>query len=550
MKKPIVKYLIKRVGALIIVISPVTFIAMVAPTERYFQIAKNLDIFASVYKEVDKNYVDQLDPDELIRPGIDAMLGSLDPYTNFFDRDEAKEFRSATMGRYAGIGARILIIDKSPVIIRLYEGFAAHKAGLKVGDEILEVNGQSTKGKTTDEISALVKGVAGSEISILLKRYGLEENLELKFDRESIRIKNVDYFGVVDQVGYIKLSEFTPGAGKEVAQALRQLRSQGAKSIILDLRDNLGGLLSEAINVSNVFIPKNKEIVSTKARATSWNRTFKTLNKPTDTKTPLAVLINGQSASASEIVAGVIQDYDRGVLVGQRSFGKGLVQTTRPLTHNTQVKITTARYHIPSGRCIQSQNYNDSIIKSPDPIEASFSTANGRQVFGGGGINPDLEIAPKPLSKITTRLRSKALLFQFVTEYVSKLTVPPDLETYQFSLQDYKTFISWLNNKGFTYSSLINQEMKELENAAKKEKYHNQLKDEINRMKSHIVDHESIDWDKYYDEINPLMRDEVLSRFYLSDGKIRRSIREDKVILQASKLLSTPKDYRNLLKIQ
>ena len=328
------------------------------PSEKYFEITKNLDIFATLYKEVNTYYVEDVDPNQLIKTGIDAMLESLDPYTNYIPEDDIEDYRTMTTGQYGGIGALIGTRNGKNMIIMPYEGFPAHNAGLKIGDEIIMVDGINVKEKAYTDISKLLRGQAKSTLQISVRRYGSSELVEVKMSREKITIDNVPYFGLVDDgIGYIKLSDFTTNAGKEVKNAVVDLKEQGATQFILDLRGNPGGLLNEAVNVSNIFIPKGSEVVSTKGKMTDWNKTYKALNPPVDTEMPLVVLVSSSSASASEIVAGVVQDYDRGVLVGQKTFGKGLVQATRPLTYNSQLKITTAKYYIPSGRCIQAIDY-------------------------------------------------------------------------------------------------------------------------------------------------------------------------------------------------
>ncbi|MEQ8424135.1 MAG: S41 family peptidase, partial [Cyclobacteriaceae bacterium] len=312
-----------------------------APAEKYFDIAKSLDIFATLFKEVNAYYVDEVDPKDLVDKGINGMLESLDPYTDYISEENLEDFSIQTTGQYAGIGALIGVINNKTMITNPYEGFPANKAGLKVGDQIISVDGINVEGKTTSEVSTLLKGKPNTEVKLVTRRLGKEKDISLTIKRQKIKLTNVIYQGIVGQdIGYIKLDDFTPGASKEVEDAVIALKKQGAKKLILDLRDNPGGLLYEAVNIVNLFIPKGLEVVSTKGKVKDWNKTYVSLNNPIDTTTPLAILTSGGSASASEIVAGALQDYDRAILVGQQTFGKGLVQTTRPLSYNAQLKVT------------------------------------------------------------------------------------------------------------------------------------------------------------------------------------------------------------------
>ena len=367
----------------LLVLAPIGFFVLVAFNrldERYFEIAKNLDIFATLFKEVNTYYVDEINPNTFMRSGIEAMLRTLDPYTNYIAEDDIEDYRTMTTGQYGGIGALIGKRNKKNTVIMPYIGFPAHKAGLQIGDELILVDEIEVQEKTTSEISKLLKGQANTSLKLTIKRYGVDDQLELNLTREKITIDNVPYYGMVSEdVGYIKLSDFTTNAGKEVKNALLELKNEGATSIILDLRDNPGGLLNEAVNVSNVFIPKGSEVVSTRGKVRDWNKIYKALNIPVDTEIPVVVITNSRSASAAEIVAGVIQDYDRGVLVGQKTFGKGLVQATRPLTYNAQLKVTTAKYYTPSGRCIQAIDYSNrnedgSVGKIPDSLKVACWT--------------------------------------------------------------------------------------------------------------------------------------------------------------------------------
>ena len=356
--------------------------------EDYFEISKNLDIFAEVYKEVNTTYVDEVKPGELIRAAIDGMLKSLDPYTNFYSEAQAEDYRYQVTGTYAGIGSTIRTIDDYVYIESPVEGFPAHKAGLLPGDKILAVDGEDMEGKKSSEVTEYLKGKAGTSFELTLERLG-EGELTKSITREKIKIKNVPYQGIIkDEIGYIKLTGFTPNAGKEVRDAVIDLKDKGATKLVLDLRNNGGGLLHEAINIVNVFVPRGETIVITRGKFEEDNRSYKTLNSPVDVDIPLVILINGNSASASEIVSGALQDLDRAVLVGRNSFGKGLVQTTKRLTYNTSMKITTAKYYIPSGRLIQRLDYGNKVngraIAVADSTKRAFKTRNGRAVSSSG----------------------------------------------------------------------------------------------------------------------------------------------------------------------
>lgn len=368
------------------------------PAEKYFDIAKSLDIFATLFKEVNAYYVDEVEPEKLIRKGIDGMLESLDPYTDYISESEIESFRITTTGQYGGIGALIGVINKKTVITHPYKDFPAFRAGLKVGDEIVSVDGKSIQGKTTSDISSLLKGQPKTEVELKIKRAGQKENMTVKIRREKITLTNLAYYGLVEPgIGYIKLDDFTPNASREVSDALLNLEEKGAKKLILDLRDNPGGLLHEAVNIVSLFVPRGQEVVSTKGKVEDWNKSYKTLNNPVDTEIPIVVLVSEGSASASEIVAGALQDYDRAVLIGKKTFGKGLVQTTRPLAYNSQLKVTTAKYYIPSGRCIQALDYahrkeDGSVDRMADSLKTEFKTKGGRKVFDGGGLDPDISL--------------------------------------------------------------------------------------------------------------------------------------------------------------
>ena len=394
--------------------------------DRYFEIAKNLDIFATLFKEVNTYYVDEITPAKMVRTGIDAMLRSPDPYTNYIPEDDIEDFRTMTTGQYGGIGASVVKRNGKTVVQSAYEGYPAQKAGLLPGDEILDINGIIVDKKTNSDISRLLRGQANSVVKLLVTRYGQEKPVEINITRDKIQVDNVPYTGMISgDVGYFQLGGFTVDAGKEVRAAITKLKEQGAKKIVFDIRDNPGGLLNEAVNISNLFIDKGLDVVSTKGKVTEWNKTYKALDLPLDTQVPIAIITSNRSASASEIVSGVLQDYDRAVLVGERTFGKGLVQATRPLSYNSQLKVTTAKYYIPSGRCIQEIDYahraeDGTLGKFPDSLRTAFKTTAGRTVYDGGGVAPDIEVQDREIADITRILLQKSYLFDYATRYRSE----------------------------------------------------------------------------------------------------------------------------------
>lgn len=525
--------------------------AFTFPAEKYFDIAKSLDIFATLFKEVNTHYVDEVEPQKLIRVGIDAMLESLDPYTNYIAEEEVESFRSMTTGQYAGIGALIGKVGNKVVFTHPYPGFPANKSGIKVGDEILMVNGIDVKGKSTQEISSLLKGQPRTEVKVLIKRYGAESPLTFNLKRERISVKNVSFSDIIyHDVGLIKLDDFTPGAGKEVLDAVANLKSKGVKFIILDLRDNPGGMLQEAVNVVNVFIPKGKEVVSTKGKVADWNKSYYTLNAAYDTQIPLAVLIGPTSASAAEIVAGTLQDYDRAVLIGKRTFGKGLVQTTRPLTYNGQLKVTTAKYYIPSGRCIQALDYqhrdvNGKASKNVDSLRVAFKTKSGRVVYDGSGIEPDITVDNDELSSITYELLSQGLIFDFATEfYYNKIQSG---HAVQFTDTDYPYFVNWIKRKNFTYNSQTELKFNELIESTKEDKNSKELEAQLQSFKLKIDEIKQTDFDRFRNQITSFIKQEIAFRHNLVEGQVMESVDSDKEIQRAISLLNSGQEFKTIL---
>ena len=521
--------------------------------EDYFEISKNLDIFAEVYKEVNTTYVDEVQPGELIRAAIDGMLKSLDPYTNFYSEAQAEDYRYQTTGTYAGIGSTIRTIGDYVYIDSPVDDFPAYKAGLLPGDKILAVDGVDMKGKTASDVTDYLKGKAGTTFSIKIARLG-EGDLTKSITRETIKIKNVPYYGIIeDNIGYMQLTRFTPDAGKEVRDAVIALKAEGATSLVLDLRNNGGGLLHEAINIVNVFVPRGETIVITKGKFQEDNRTYKTLNSPVDTGIPLIVLINDGSASASEIVSGSLQDLDRAVLIGQNSFGKGLVQTTKRLTYNTSMKITTAKYYIPSGRLIQRLDYGNKVngkaLAVADSIKKEFKTKNGRNVIDGEGIQPDLNIEEYKYSKLAISLIRNDLIFQFANEYRSKNPQISGPKIYDVSNETFEDFKSFLKDKEYEYTTNTEKNLDKLIDQAKEDKYYELLKGELTSLKTALESTKKADLDNNNQELKELLEYEIVRRYYFEKGKVEVGFDDDLEWAKTKSIFSNTTEYNGLLKL-
>jgi carboxyl-terminal processing protease len=543
---------IKVTGVIAILL--VTLWALTTPGEKYFEIAKSLDIFATLFKEVNAYYVDEVDPKKLVETGINGMLGQLDPYTDYIPEEELEAFSIQTTGQYAGVGALIGVVNKKTVITNPYVGFPAERAGLRVGDEITAVDGKSTKGKTTAEISGMLKGNPKTEVEIEVKRYGQRDPLTFKMVREKIKITNITYYGLVDaETGYIKLDEFTPGAGKEVEEAVTKLKKQGAKRLILDLRDNPGGSLYEAVNIANVFLPKAKEIVSTRGKVQDWNKSYVTLNNPLDLEIPLAVLTGGGSASASEIVAGSLQDYDRAILVGQKTFGKGLVQTTRQLSYNAQLKITTAKYYIPSGRCVQALDYehrksDGTVEKFPDSLKREFKTAGGRKVYDGAGLDPDVPTQANTFSLAVTELITSGLVFEYASKYCGERSeAPKDLRTFRLTDEEYQKFLSWLKEQNFSFSSETDKKTEELIASARREKYYDELQQPLRELKVKLEQNKANQLVRFKPELSRILEAEIAFHYRLAAGQVENTLSRDVEIQEAKKILANTAEYKKIL---
>lgn len=533
-------------------VAVVGFLSVAAVTkdhDKLFEISKNMEIFTNLYQEINTHYVDDLDPSKMMRIGIDAMLESLDPYTNYISESEIEGYRYITEGKYKGIGADFMKIDGKVTVAAPYESSPAAKAGLKAGDVLIAVDGKEVEGKSSEDVRRFLKGFPGTEVELTIQRPGTTGNQSLTLIRDEVKIENVPYSGMLnEEVGYLALTTFTRNAGRNVAKAVKDLKENNPKmkGVVFDLRGNGGGLLAEAVNVSNVFVDKGELVVTTKGKVIDWDRSYKTLNKPVDTDMPLIVLIDKGSASASEIVSGVIQDLDRGVLIGQRSYGKGLVQNTQDVGYNSKVKMTIAKYYIPSGRCIQGVEYADGTpIDIPDSLRTPFKTRNGRAVLDGGGVKPDLYLDKTESSKIINSLNSKHLIFDYVTQFCLKNETIASVEDFHF--KEFDAFVNYLEKKGFEYSTESEKVLDQLKAKAETEKYGSLLKSEFEAIENKIMTAKKNDLYKFQDAIVDQIEKEIVSRYYFEKGKIQIGLRNDSEIKEAIDMVNNPAKYKKLL---
>ena len=536
-------------------IALVLLVSATVPTDRYFEIVKNLDIFATLFKEVNSHYVDEINPATLMKSGIDEMLETLDPYTNYIAADDIESYRIMTTGEYSGIGAIVERMDGISTVVMPYEGFAAYEAGLRAGDEIHAIDGIFLEGKTQEEVRYLMKGQSNSEITLTVRRFGQDELFDVKVKREKIAVDSVPYAGMVtDNIGYVRLTSFTQNVGRSIGIKVLDLLEQGATSIILDLRGNPGGLLHEAVNVSNVFIEKGRKIVTQKGKVRANDWTYNTLNDPVDPELPVVVLTNNGSASASEIVSGVMQDYDRGVLVGRKTFGKGLVQIERPLSYDAVVKITTAKYYTPTGRCIQaidysSRNADGSVGKIPDSLKNEFYTSNGRKVFDGGGIDPDVAVASMEYAPITKTLVNNNLLFHYATEYYysNEEMNPATPNDVRLSDAEYGRFVSWLSGKDLEYETRLEKKTEQLISTAKAEKKYEKLKPYLQELQEASKHDSEADLMTFKEEILMLLEQEIAGRYFYEKGLIESTFGKDPDVQEAISILNDPVRYASIL---
>ena len=519
-----------------------------------FEISKNLDIFVTLFKEINLLYVDDTNPGELMKTGIDAMLGSLDPYTNYIPEADIEDFRFMTTGQYGGIGAGIREMNGKITVAEPYEGFPAQRAGVMAGDVIVEVNGQSTEGRNSDEMSRILKGQPNTAVKVVFERPATNERFEKNLVREVIKVSDVPYFGMVsEKVGYIKLDKFSETAAREVRAAYQELLTEHKMDkLVLDLRGNGGGLLREAVSIVNMFVNKNQVVVETKGKRKDSEKTYRALDNPIDLEIPLVILINGGSASASEIVAGALQDVDRAVLVGTESYGKGLVQQTLKLEYNSQLKVTVAKYYIPSGRCIQRLDYSHrdtdgEVSAFPDSLKTAYKTKNGRQVFDGTGLFPDLEVKNELLANVTAALIQKNLIFDYATLYRHKHESLDAIEDWLISDKDYTEFVEFLKDKDYDYSTQSERLLNRLEKVAKSEKYYEDAAKEYESLRKKIVRNKTEDLEHFKTEIKELLSNEIVSRYHFAEGRIQHTLSMDKEIAKAIEVLENQETYNAIL---
>ena len=522
-------------------------------SDRYFNINKNIDILTSILKEIDLFYVDSLDVDNVVNKTINSMLTQLDPYTNYISEQDMGDLEFMTTGEYAGIGSIISYKDSNVVINEPYEGLPADKSGLKAGDIILAIDNEDVSDSNVQEVSNLLKGKPGTTILITIQRPGEKKNREIEVVREKITIHPISYSAIVDNnIGYMHFGTFTENGAQEVKNNVIDLKEKGAKSLILDLRGNGGGIMEEAVRVVNVFVPKGQEVVSTRGKIKQWDRVISTTDQPVDSLIPLVVLIDNSSASASEIVAGTLQDLDRAVIVGDRSFGKGLVQTVRELPFGSSLKVTTSKYYTPSGRGIQAMDYSHrnpdgSVGRIPDSLTNVFYTKNGREVRDGGGITPDITVDEARPGTISFYLLNENVIFDYATKWVQEHPTIPAVKEFKFTDEDYRDFKNFVKSIDFEYDRISEKSLKSLEEVMEFEGYMKTASDEFKALEDKLVPNLDRDFETFEDEIRSLVSSEIVKRYYYKTGAIQESLKTDKTFDKAVDVLKDKDLYNQTL---
>ena len=540
----------KKIQGVLLVLVVLGGLAFTVPTNRYFELTKNLEIFTNIYKHLNMYYVDDVDPSKMIKVGIESMLKECDPYTNYFSETQIETFRFMSEGKFNGIGIQVRDIDGIMTISDIYEQSPADKAGLKMGDKLIAIDQKNVAGKSAEDILAILQGSPNSKIDIQVSRPGESKSLGFNINRGEVDIKNVPYFDLVEKdYAYISLTTFTDDATKNIQAAYNSLKAKNPniKGVILDLRENGGGLLREAVNICNLFIGKDMEVVTTKGKVKEWDQVFKTTGEPMDPKIPVTILINKRSASASEIVSGVIQDYDRGVIIGQRSYGKGLVQNTYDIGYNSRVKITTSKYYIPSGRCIQAVSYKDGEpVNIPDSLRSVFKTKGGRKVLDGGGVTPDILVSTPDQIDFVEKLNQQNLIFKYATGFVLKNKTIASPDSFQFKdYEDFKQFVLKDDNK---FESEAESHFSKFLKEAKDINLSEGLSVEIKSIKDRLIADKRKKLDINRNVITQLLEKEIVSRYYLQKGKLRYSVTHDQEVAEAIQVMSNESKYQKILK--
>lgn len=528
-------------------------VGLLSFTTNYFLISKNLDIFSAFFKEINRSYVDETEPSKLIRTGIDGMLKNIDPYTNYISESQIESYRLQNSEKITGFGLHFEMMENTPVITDIMKDLPAQKAGLQVGDKIVAIDGKSTIGKSKDEVSLSMRGQVGTTAAVSVRTIRGELK-EISIKREEFHETNVPYYGMLNEhTGYINLKIFNPDAAKDVKNAFGDLRAKNKaiKSLIIDLRDNPGGLLVDAVAIVNMFIDKNKVVVTTKGKVAEWNNTFKAEADPIDTKIALAVLTNSRSASASEIVSGALQDYDRAIIVGQKTYGKGLVQVTKNLTYNTMLKVTTAKYYIPSGRCIQAIDYAEknadgSVYKIPDSLKRQFTTADGRKVWDGGGIDPDISFAVPTVNPLVKALIDSNVVFAFVTNYYIRHPSIDSVDKFKLTDKDFDDFVNFAQNKKVTYKTETENFLTKFKEITVEEKYAEALNPVFAKVDASLQK-DKHDYSGQKKEIIEVLENQICGRYYALPGKIKKSLYNDIYIKKALEALDNTVEYNRIL---
>ncbi len=520
---------------------------MVQAQANYFDISKNMEIFANAYREVNHSYVDALDPNQVMRRGMDAMLEGLDPFTNYISETDIEGYRIQVDGKYNGLGATGERVGDYVVIVEIIENSPANRAGLKVGDALISIDGQNAKGRSEQEVQEFLRGFPGTKTNLVIRRPGEAKDLKITLERGEVIIPNVPHSGLVaDGIGYVNLTTFTENAGQNVGDALNKMKQKnpGLKGVILDLRSNGGGLLNEAINLVNVFVPKNELVASTRGKVPEWDLSLRTQHAPIDKEIPLVILMNKMSASASEVTAGSLQDLDRGVVMGQRSYGKGLVQNTKELGYNARIKLTTAKYYIPSGRCIQSVRYKNGVpVDIPESERAQFKTRNGRTVLDGGGIKPDVVLPHDTAAGVLRALLDQNIIFDYATKFAQNRPAIDSIEIFEFT--DFDDFTQFVQSKNFDYQTHSEKKLIELRETAARENW--PIEADLQALEAKIKAEKKGELLKQRDRILHEIEQEIVGRYYFQRGKVRKNLVNDPEIKEAIKLLNDPVRYNSIL---